>query len=492
MTANQQFECDVLVLGTGIGGISAALAAHAAGARVIVIDKAPRDLAGGSTRLSGGGFRGPRSYYTPDDLYNDVMQVTHGRASAELTRYVVDNATSALDWLVEMGMQWVDPSKNEHDSWRPDLKARKVQNHMARPEPLELGGARTRGFGNGAVKMLHKTLFERVDVHFDTKAEQLLLDSHRRITGVRAFSRQHGYVDYLAPAVVLATGGFQANPEWRVRYFGRFADDWIVRGSRFSTGDGIKMAMEIGAAPAGQWGDFHTPVLDARSAKVECGETNNNTYPFTVMINSLGKRFVDEGEDYRDITVIKFGKEVLFQPGGVAYLIIDQKVRDLVEGLIKAWPPIEAGTLEELAAKIDVDAETMVATIKEFNAAVQPGEFNSEILDGKHTVGITPPKSNWAQTVDTPPFYAFPVTGGVSFGFGGITADTQARVLDTEGWPIEGLFAAGEIIGGLFYYAYPAGSSLTWATVFGRTAGDGAAALAKGQLAGVRGADPDQ
>jgi tricarballylate dehydrogenase len=478
VTTDRHVDCDVLVLGTGIGGISAALSAHAAGARVIVIDKAPPELAGGSTRLSGGGFRGPRSYYTPDDLYNDVMQVTRGRANKQLTRYVVDNAGAALDWLVENGMQWVDPAKNEHDSWRPDLKARRVQNFMARPEPVELGGALNRGFGNGAVQMLHKTLFDRVDVHFSMKADRLLVDENRRIIGVRAFSPHRGYVDYTAAAVVLATGGFQANPEWRVRYFGRFADDWIVRGSRFSTGDGIRMAMDVGAAAAGQWGDFHTPVLDARSAKVECGETNNNNYPFTVMINTQGKRFVDEGEDYRDITVIKFGKEVLFQPNGIAYLIIDHKVRELVAGLIKAWPPIEGATLAELATKIDVDAQAMQSTIADFNAAVQPGDFNPEVLDGKHTVGISPPKSNWAQTIDTAPFYAFPVTGGVSFGFGGIAANTRAQVLDTEGWPIDGLFAAGEIIGDLFYHAYPAGSSLTWATVFGRTAGAEAAALA--------------
>jgi tricarballylate dehydrogenase len=486
--AETKWDCDVLVLGTGIAGTAAALAAQEQGARVIVLDKAPRELAGGSTRLSGGGFRGPReTIYTPDDLYDDVMKVTHNRADPEITRYVVDNAYPALRWLETQGMEWVDPAKDEHGSWRPDLTARRVQNYMARPVPFELGGVMTRGFGNGAVQMLHRTLFERVDVRFETKAEAFLVDDSRNVRGVKAYTDRDGYIEVTAPTVVLATGGFQANVEWRVRYFGRFADDWIVRGSRFSTGDGIRMAMDIGAAPTGQWGDFHTPVLDARSAKIECGETNNNTYPFTLMINRLGLRFVDEGEDFRDRTVIKFGKEVLFQPGNMAWLICDQKVRHLVEGLIKAWPPLSATDLDDLARQTEIDADQLKETIATFNKAVQPGEFNPDILDGKHTSGIRPAKSNWALEIDTPPYFAFPVTGGVSFAFGGIKVDTRSRVLDTENRPIAGLYAAGEIVGGLFYYAYPAGSSLTWASVLGRTAGVEAAQRSKREVGAVHG-----
>lgn len=467
--------CDVLVVGTGMGGIAAAIAAHEQGARVIVIDKGPRELAGGSTRLSGGAWRAPRDGYSPEDQYNDIMLVTKGRADPALARRVSSEAESGIRWLESLGMRWVDPQKDEEGSWRPDLTARRVQLHYAPPEPFELGGVMQKGFGNGAVKILHTTLFDRVPVVFGTKAEELLVDEKRRIRGLRAYSSDDGYVEFSAPTVVLATGGFQANPEWRVRYFGRFADEWIVRGSRFSTGDGIRMAMELGGAPIGQWGDFHTPVIDARSARVECGETNNNTYPFTLMINRLGKRFVDEGEDYRDRTVIKFGKEVLFQPGSVCYLVLDHKVHDLVGGVIADWPPFVSNDLGDLASQLDVDRDQMLDTISEFNAAVQPGEFDPVRLDGKHTAGIRPAKSNWAQTVDTPPFYAYPVTGAITYGFGGIKADADGRIIDTEQRPIEGLYAAGEMVGGLFYHAYPSGSSLVSWTVLGRAAGRNAA-----------------
>lgn len=467
-------DCDVLVVGTGIGGSAAAIAAAEAGARVVVIDKGPREDAGGSTRMSGGGFRGIKENYTSEDMYSDVMLVTHGRAHPEIARHVVNNAGALIEWLGSLGVEWVDLKKPKPGEERM-VQARKVRSYTAIPIPIELAGVRQQGFGNGLVVALHKRLHKSASVHFDTKAESLLVDRYRRIVGVRAYSAHDGYMTIRAPAVVLATGGFQANVEWRVRYYSRFADNWVVRGSRFSTGDGIRMAMEIGAAPAGQWGDFHTPVLDARSAKIECGETNNHSYPYTLMINKFGQRFVDEGEDYRDRTVIKFGKEVLFQPDGRAWLIYDEKVRHLVRGAIENWPPTSAESLADLASTTGIDADGLQGTVRAYNAAVQPGEFDPLVLDGKHTAGLKPAKSNWAMTVDTPPYYAYPVTGGISYSFGGIGIDTRSRVLDTEGRPIVGLYAAGEMIGGLFYYAYASGSTLTWAGVIARTAGTEAA-----------------
>jgi tricarballylate dehydrogenase len=473
-------DCDVLVVGTGLAGTAAALAAAEAGARVIVLDKGPRELAGGTTRMSGGGFRGIRDNYRPEDLYNDVMLVTRGRADPNIARHVADNADSLVKWLGRQGVEWVDLTKPKSGEHRM-IQARKVRSYTATPIPLELAGVRQQGFGNGLVQALHKTLFNAVTVRFETKAEKLLVDGHRRITGLRAYTSDDGYVDFRAPVVVLATGGFQANLEWRVRYFSRLADEWIVRGSRFSTGDGHRMAMEIGAAPAGQWGDFHTPVLDGRSAKIECGETNNHSYPYTLMINKFGQRFVDEGEDYRDRTVIKFGKEVLFQPDGNAWLIYDQKVRELVRGAIETWPPTSSEDLGELATQMGIDRDGLLETVEAYNAAVQPGEFDPLMLDGKHTVGIKPAKSNWAMTVDTPPYFAYPVTGGISYGFGGLKIDTRSRVLDMEDRPIVGLYAAGEMVGGLFYYAYASGSTLTWAGVIARTAGVEAANAAKAE-----------
>jgi tricarballylate dehydrogenase len=402
------------------------------------------------------------------------MLVTGGRANPALTRYVVENAAEAIGWLESLGMEWVDSVK----AGRPGLTGRRVQPYRSKPVPIELDGKAQLGFGNGAIQTLHKPLLSRAKVHFETKGERLLFDERRHVTGVRAYTAGAGYRTFSAPAVVLATGSFQANIEWRVKYFGRFAGDWIVRGSRYSTGDGLKMAMEAGAAPVGQWGGYHTPIVDSRSARIECGETNVNQYHYSVLVDKLGARFLDEGADYADRTIIRYGRTVLDQIDGVAYIVYDEKVAHLVGGNTEALRPFTATTIPELAQAAGIDPAGLQETVDSFNAATQPGDFDPTILDGVHTSGLRIPKSNWALPIDTPPFYAYPVTGGLTFGFGGIAIDTQARVLDTEGHPITGLYAAGEIVGDLFYDAYPGGSSLTYATVLGRTAGHAASALA--------------
>jgi tricarballylate dehydrogenase len=325
---------------------------------------------------------------------------------------------------------------------------------------------------------LHKTLVECVDVRLETKADSLLLNDRHEICGVRAHDSADGSYDFRAPSVVLGTGGFQANTEWRVRYFGRTADDWTVRGSRYSTGEGINMAMSIGAAPTGAWGDFHTPIIDARSQKIECGETNVNQYQYTVMVNKFGERFLDEGLDYGDRTVIRYGKEVLSQPDCIAYLIYDRKVTHLVRCNVRNWEPTSAGSLRELAARVGLDGDRLETTIDAYNSAVEPGSFLADALDGKHTSRLWPAKSNWALTVDEAPFFAYRVTAGITFGFGGIMVNSASEVIDTENRVIPGLYAAGEMVGGLFHHAYPAGSMLTCATVLGRSAGHSAAARA--------------
>jgi tricarballylate dehydrogenase len=472
-------DYDVVVVGTGIAGTCAALAAHEQGARVLVLDKVGRDRAGGSTRLSAGGFRAPTEGYTADDQYDDVMRVTGGRADKAITRYVADNALSGIRWLETMGMEWVDSAK----AGRPGLTGRRVQPWRSKPVPIELDGKKQLGFGNGAIQMLHKTLLERVDVRFNSRVQQLRFDDQRRACGVQVFSADEGKVeDVSAGAVVLACGGWQANVAWRVRYFGPAASEWVVRGSRYSTGEGVQMALDAGAAPAGQWGGPHTPIVDARSAPFECGETNVNQYHYTIMLNNLGQRFVDEGADFGDRTIIRYGRSVLAQPGGVAYLIYDSQVAHLIGGNTAEFEAITAGSLEELCGALGLSFADAQPTIRAYNAAVQDGSFDANTLDGKHTSGLQLPKSNWAMTIDRPPFYGYKVTGGLTFGFGGIRVDIGSRVIDTEDRVIGGLYAAGEMVGGLFYDAYPGGSSLTYGTVMGRSAGANAADFAKQAL----------
>ncbi len=459
---------DVLVLGSGLAGMAAAISAKEAGASVTVIDKAPETSRGGNTRFSGGALRCPTAETTPDMLIEELDRITKGRANRALARVLYGRAEKDVQWLIGLGAPLVDPSVE-----RPDLRGGKMSYHV-------------RGNGYGLVESLYPRLAERgVACKFETKATDFLTDGNGRVCGVRAKTRT-GYVNMLARAVVMATGGFQANTEMRVRYLGREASSLIVRGSKYNTGDGINMAMAIGGQSMGDWGGFHSAVMDARSEPVEAGETNINSYPYTLMVNRDGERFVDEGADFFDVTYVKYGKAILGQSGSIAYCLFDAKLaeRELVYCLHREFEPLHASSIARLAQNLGLPGDKLQATVDAYNAAVQPGDFDPETRDGKTTQGIQPPKSNWALPLDTPPYFAFPVTGGITFTLGGIKVDERARVIDTEDRAIAGLYAAGELIGGLFYDNYPGGASLLRSLVFGRLAGQEAAALAQTTGAG--------
>ena len=284
-----------------------------------------------------------------------------------------------------------------------------------------------------------------------------------------------------AGAVVLACGGFEANPEMRARYLG---PDWElakVRGTRFNTGDGIRMALDIGAAPYGHWSGCHAVAWDLNAPAYGnrgIGDLyQKHSYPFGLIVNTRGERFVDEGADFRNYTYAKYGREVLKQPQRVAYQIFDAKAAPLLrdEYRIAQVTKAEAWSIAELATALGIDAAGLGRTVAAYNAAVQPGEFDPTRLDGKRTEGIAPAKSNWAMALDTQPYAGYAVTCGITFTFGGLRIDGEARVLDEEERAIPGLYAAGELVGGLFYHNYAGGSGLMAGAVFGRIAGARAA-----------------
>ena len=460
------YETDVLVVGGGIAGLSAAISATQAGAAVILIEKAPPAGRGGNTRFADAQMRFPHEAdefgtrdYSVDDMFEDLMRISRGRANEALVRTLCENARETAEWLTEMGLEW------------------------------ELGYPHTAGYrrspkagGQGLVDLLYRR-FEGLGgaVSDETGAVDLIANTDGSIAGVRARSPE-GLTDiYAKGGVILACGGFQANVEMRVRYLGRFADSLILRGSRYNTGEGLRMAIDAGAQAAGQWGDYHSAVLDARSPKIECGVTALYNYQMGIFVDREGKRFLDEGEDFRDHTYVKFSKFIVEQAGGEAWCLFDQKAYQREE-FARAWrpvgPPVEAGTMKEMAEKMDLPAENLMDTVANFNAAIQPGEYDLDRLDGKRTLGITPAKSNWALPLDSPPYIAIPVTGGITFTFGGIKCDTTARVIDTRGEVMAGLYAAGEPMGEIFYYNYPGASSVIRGAVFGKIAGADAAARA--------------
>jgi tricarballylate dehydrogenase len=323
-----------------------------------------------------------------------------------------------------------------------------------------------------------------VTVLYETPALSLLHDDDG-VHGVRA-RHQGKTVDIRAGAVILASGGFEANAEWRTRYLGPGWDLAKVRGTRFNTGDGIRMAMDAGASPCGNWSGCHAVGWEKNAPEfgdLAVGDAfQKHSYPFGIMINERGERFVDEGADFRNYTYAKYGRVVLEQPGQFAWQVFDSKVLHLLrdEYRIRQVTKVSADTLEDLVRRMeDVDEARFLATVAEYNAAVMSDvPFDPNVKDGRGTRGLAVPKSNWANTLDEPPFEAYAVTCGITFTFGGLRITSGAQVLDNENAAIPGLYAAGELVGGLFYFNYPGGTGLTSGSVFGRIAGTSAGAAA--------------
>ena len=336
----------------------------------------------------------------------------------------------------------------------------------------------TVGGGPGLVAMLTDAARKRgIGIRYQTRALDLLYDGSR-IEGVRV--REDGALRELrAQSVVLACGGFEANPEWRTRYLGPGWDVAKVRGSRFNTGDGIRMALEIGASARGNWSGCHAVQWEMNAPEfgdLAVGDQfQKHSYPFGILINADGKRFVDEGADFRNYTYAKYGRVVLEQPGQFAWQIFDGKVKHLLrdEYKIRQITKVTANTIEEFAQKLEgVNATEFLKTVKEWNAAVRTDvPFDPNVKDGRCTQGLAVNKSNWANAIDTPPFEGYAVTCGVTFTFGGLRINEDAAVLNTDCRPIHGLYAAGELVGGLFYFNYPGGTGLMSGAVFGRRAG---------------------
>jgi len=283
-------------------------------------------------------------------------------------------------------------------------------------------------------------------------------------------------------AVVLAAGGFQSNPEWRTRYLGPGWELAKVRGTRFNTGDAIRMALDAGAAATGNWSGCHAVAWERNAPEfgdLAVGDQfQKHSYPWGVYLNAEGRRFVDEGADFRNYTYAKYGRVILSQPGQFAWQIFDAKVKGQLrdEYRIRQVTKRVASTLEELVGKLDdVDPKAALEELKRYNAAVrQDIAFNPNVKDGRCTEGLGINQSNWANTLDTPPFEAYAVTCGITFTFGGLKINHHAQVMSSDGEPIPGLYAAGELVGGIFWFNYPGGSGLTNGAVFGRIAGENA------------------
>jgi tricarballylate dehydrogenase len=490
---------DVVVVGAGNAALCAALAARESGAQVLVLERAPLTERGGNTAYTAGAMRfvfegiddvmelvpelteQERSTtdfgaYTAAQFFDDMDRVTQSRADPDLVEVLVHNSFPTLKWMRSKGVRFA-PSYG-----------RQAYNFEGRFTFWGGLAVEVNGGGQGLVEALtHACKAEGITIRYNSRATSLIREGGR-IVGVR--TRQDGETeDIRAGAVVLASGGFQSDAEWRARYLGPNWDLAKVRGTRFNTGDGIKMALAVDAMPWGHWSGCHAVAWEQNAppfGDLSVGDSfQKHSYPLGIMINADGKRFLDEGADFRNYTYAKYGHYILEQPGLFAWQVFDSKVLHLLrdEYRIRQVTKVTANSIEELAHKLDgVDPEVFLQTVAEYNASIDKDtKFNPNIKDGRATRNLDVRKSNWASTLDEPPFEAFAVTCGITFTFGGLRIDTNAQVMDTDGVPIPGLYACGELVGGIFYFNYPGGTGLTNGAVFGHIAGKNAAAGVAGK-----------
>lgn len=482
-------QVDVVVVGGGNAGFSAAHAAAERGRRVLLLEKGDPTRAGGNTyytagavRIAHAGLADVVDLLDPDDRHAvtdlapypaaefaaDMAAVTGGRNDPALTEVLIRDSQDALRWLHGKGLRY--RLMYERQAY-PDGRGRQVF-----WGGLALGST---GGGQGLVEQHTRAAQDAgVEIRYGVRAGDLVRDGGA-VTGVHWTDAAGESGVAVAGSVVLAAGGFEADPAARREHLGEGWQRARVRGTPLNTGDMLTAALAAGAVRHGDWGSCHSVARDAWFADNESNRelTNRLTrsgYPLGIMVNLRGDRFVDEGADFRNYTYAKYGRRILAQPGGTAFQVYDADLRPRLRAEEYDMPGasvVVADTLDELAVGMGVDAGALGRTVTGYNAGIDRSvSLDLAVKDGR-AARTEPPKSNWASPIETPPFSAFPVTCGITFTFGGLHADSDGRVLDAGGSPVPGLFVCGEMLGGLFSGNYPGGTGLTSGTVFGRRAG---------------------
>ncbi|WP_435121791.1 FAD-binding protein [Amycolatopsis thermoflava] len=463
---------DLVVVGSGAAGLAAAVSYAEATAdraqrpRIALLERSTEDQRGGATRWTGAFLRITEERKLDPDWPDHVKRVSGGLSDYEYCKTLERETPTTLKFIEDRG---VALEFNEFP----------LAHTFADGSPTMTPPGNPVGGGASIVKALSAKLDEHpnVDVHFETEAIRLTTGDDGAVDGIVVRGPDGRSTRLRAGAVVLACGGFEGNAEMLTRYLGANACDLplIAPGIANNRGDGIRMALELGADTAGQFDMIHAEPVDRRTQKADAV-----LYGYTggIFVNGKAERFFDEGKDTWDNTFELIGYEIWRHQNQEAYWIADAHSLN-IPGIRNAWlsdvPPEQADTLDELARKLGLQPEALEKTVADFNAAVGPGEFDHTRFDGKATIGLIPPKSNWATPLDTPPFIGIPLTAAVCFTYGGIRTDTNARVVTPTGVPIPGLYAAGELTG-LFYHEYPPATSVLRSLTFGRLAGQHAAA----------------
>src|SRR4051794_27737528 len=456
---------DVLVAGGGNAALCSAIAARRAGASVLICEMASKFYRGGNTRHTRNircahdaateTLSGP---YHEDEFFKDLLAVTGGATDEALARHMIAESKTILDWLPQQGVRY-----------QPSLGGTLS---LGRTNSFFLGG------GRAMLNALYLTAEQLgIEIMYDAEVVELEIQDGMFLSA--ALKQGDARVQARATTLVAAAGGFEANIEWLREYWGEAADNFLIRGTPFNRGTILKILLGSGVQEVGDPTQCHAVAIDARAPKFDGGIiTRHDSVVFGIVVNRDAARFYDEGEDIWPKRYAIWGRLVAAQPGQIAYIIFDASVRNSFMPTL--FPPIEGGSIAELAGMLALDSTALEKTVADFNAAVRPGTFDHTLLDDCRTEGLSPPKTHWARKIETPPYLAYPVRPGITFTYLGTRVNRESRMLMTDGKPSANMFAAGEIMAGnVLGKGYAAGIGMTIGSVFGRIAGREAAKHAR-------------
>ena len=452
---------DVLVVGGGNAALCAAITARRAGATVLILESATKDFRGGNSRhtrdiryMHRAATEFVTDAYGEDEFWQDLSDVTGGATDDRLARLTIRESETLADWMAANGVRWQKPLRGTL--------------HLARSNLFMLGG------GKAMINAYYHTAARSgVEIRYETEVQDLEIRNGEFVSAVAAHNGECEQIR--SKAIVLAAGGFEANVPWLKEYWGEAAENFIIRGTPNNQGRMLKELLRHGAKAVGDPRGCHAVALDARAPKFDGGiVTRLDSVPFGIVVNREGNRFYDEGEDFWPKRYAIWGKLIAEQAGQIAYSIVDSKA--LPHFMPSVFPPVEAGSIDKLAAALNLDPAALTAAVEQFNKSVRAGSFDPARLDDCRTAGLEPPKSHWAVRIDTPPYYGYPLRPGITFTYLGLSVDEGARVMMHDGRSAKNIFAAGEIMAGnILGKGYLAGFGLTIGSVFGRIAGREAA-----------------
>jgi tricarballylate dehydrogenase len=460
---------DVLVIGGGNAALAAALSARETGASVLVLEGAPKEFRGGNSRhtrnlrcMHDAPTKVMTDAYSEDEFYNDILRVTGGQTNEQLARMTIRASASCTEWMERYGVRF------QH--------AMGGTLHLGRTNAFFLGGGK-------AMMNAYFAKAERAGIRIVYNAEVVDLDVVDGSFKSASVLVEGKPVQIGAKVLVAASGGFESNLEWLKEAWGPAADNFLIRGTPYNKGKVLRRLIELGVQSIGDPTQGHCVAIDARAPKFDGGiVTRLDCVSLGIVVNKNGERFYDEGEDFWPKRYAIWGRLVAQQPDQIGHCIIDSKA--MGKFMPSVFPPAKAQSIPELAKLVNLPVEKVVATVKAYNDAVQPGTFNHAIMDDCRTSGLKPEKTHWALRIDQPPFYAYSLRPGITFTYLGVKVNERAEVQLSNGQKARNIFAAGEIMAGsILGKGYVAGFGVTIGTVFGRIAGREAAmqALNRGE-----------